>query len=249
MGLNRDDAGLGSFYRSKHELVFVFKCGDGPHINNFRLGETGRYRTNVWDYPAINTLRPARIEELSLHPTVKPVALVADAIRDCSKRNGIILDAFCRQRHHTDRRRTNRAQSLCSRARSQIRRHRRSALGGVHRRHGNTRRNRRQPGGASGSPCDSVPCIFEDLMTKHRSTRDYEIGYGRPPIHTRFKPGQSGNPAGRPKGAQNSATEIAAELRGGDPRQGGRRHQARQQTPRGDQAPSRTSATGRRPRL
>jgi len=91
---NKDNAGLGSFYRSKHELVFVFKSGSGPHINNFGLGETGRYRTNVWDYPGINTLRPARMEELSLHPTVKPVALVADAIRDCSKSNGIILDAF-----------------------------------------------------------------------------------------------------------------------------------------------------------
>jgi DNA modification methylase len=91
---NKDNAGLGSFYRSKHELVFVFKSGDGPHVNNFRLGETGRYRTNVWDYPGINTLRPERIEELSLHPTVKPVALVADAIRDCSKPNAIILDAF-----------------------------------------------------------------------------------------------------------------------------------------------------------
>ena len=91
---NKDNAGLGSFYRSKHELVFVFKSGNGPHINNFGLGETGRYRTNVWDYPGGNTLRPQRIEELSLHPTVKPVALVADAIRDCSKPNGIILDAF-----------------------------------------------------------------------------------------------------------------------------------------------------------
>jgi len=69
--------------------VFVFKSGNGPHVNNFGLGETGRYRTNVWDYRAINTLRPARMEELSLHPTVKPVTLVVDAIRDCSKRNGI----------------------------------------------------------------------------------------------------------------------------------------------------------------
>jgi hypothetical protein len=54
---------------------------------------------------------------------------------------------------------------------------------------------------------------FEEIVTKHRSTKDYEVGYGRPPIHTRFKPGQSGNPAGRPKGAQNFATEIAAELK------------------------------------
>lgn len=91
---NKTNAGMGSFYRSKHELVFVFKVGKGRHINNFGLGENGRYRTNVWDYPGINTFRKGRLEELRLHPTVKPTALVADAIRDCSKRGGIVLDPF-----------------------------------------------------------------------------------------------------------------------------------------------------------
>jgi hypothetical protein len=91
---NKDNAGLGSFYRSKHELVFVFKNGTAAHINTFGLGERGRYRTNVWDYAGVNTLRPGRMDELALHPTVKPVALVADAIRDCSKRGGLILDPF-----------------------------------------------------------------------------------------------------------------------------------------------------------
>jgi DNA modification methylase len=85
---------MGSFYRSKHELVFVFKVGTAAHTNSFGLGDTGRYRTNVWDYAGINALRAGRSEELALHPTVKPVALVADAIRDCSRRDEIVLDAF-----------------------------------------------------------------------------------------------------------------------------------------------------------
>jgi DNA modification methylase len=91
---NKNNGGMGTFYRSKHELVLVFKHGTAAHINNFGLGETGRFRTNVWDYPGVNSPKAGRQEELAMHPTVKPVALVADAIRDCSKRGGIILDAF-----------------------------------------------------------------------------------------------------------------------------------------------------------
>ena len=91
---NKTNAGQGSFYRSKHELIAVFKNGTAPHVNNFGLGANGRYRTNVLDYPSVNGLHPARRGELDLHPTVKPVALVADLIRDCSRRNGIILDPF-----------------------------------------------------------------------------------------------------------------------------------------------------------
>jgi DNA modification methylase len=85
---------MGSFYRSRHELVFVWKSGTAPHINNFELGQHGRSRTNVWEYPGITSSGPARLAELSMHPTVKPVALVADAIKDCSKRGGIVLDPF-----------------------------------------------------------------------------------------------------------------------------------------------------------
>jgi DNA modification methylase len=90
----KTNAGMGSFYRSRHELVFVWKAGDGPHVNNFELGQHGRHRSNVWQYAGANTLRPDRLEELSVHPTIKPVALVADAIKDCSRRNGIVLDPF-----------------------------------------------------------------------------------------------------------------------------------------------------------
>jgi DNA modification methylase len=91
---NKTNAGMGSFYRSKHELVFVFKCGTEPHINNFELGQYGRSRSNVWDYAGVNSLRPGRLDDLAMHPTVKPVALVADAIKDCSRRNGLVLDPF-----------------------------------------------------------------------------------------------------------------------------------------------------------
>ena len=91
---NKTNAGMGSFYRSKHELVLVWKNGTAAHINNFELGQHGRYRSNVWDYAGVNTIRPGRLEELAMHPTVKPVAMVADAIKDCSARNGIILDPF-----------------------------------------------------------------------------------------------------------------------------------------------------------
>ncbi len=85
---------MGSLYRSQHELVFVYKSGRAPHINNVELGKHGRYRTNVWSYAGANTFSRTRDADLEMHPTVKPVALVADAVLDCSKRNGIILDAF-----------------------------------------------------------------------------------------------------------------------------------------------------------
>ena len=91
---NKDNGGMGSLYRSKHELVLVFKNGTASHINNIELGRHGRNRANVWDYPGVNSLHEERRAELAMHPTVKPVALVADAILDCSKRGGIVLDCF-----------------------------------------------------------------------------------------------------------------------------------------------------------
>ena len=91
---NKTNGGMGSFYRSKHELVFVYKVGAASHTNTFGLGDSGRYRTNVWDYPGISSLTSKRDEELAMHPTVKPTALVADAIKDCSRRGEIVLDGF-----------------------------------------------------------------------------------------------------------------------------------------------------------
>ena len=90
----KDNGGMGTFYRSRHELIFAFKNGTAPHINTFELGQHGRYRTNVWEYRGVNTLKRNRMDELALHPTVKPVQMIADAIKDVSSRGGLVLDLF-----------------------------------------------------------------------------------------------------------------------------------------------------------
>jgi len=91
---NKSNAGMGSLYRSKHELVFVYRVGTAPHFNAVELGRHGRNRTNVWDYASVNSLAGSRREELALHPTVKPTALVADAIQDVTRRGELVLDIF-----------------------------------------------------------------------------------------------------------------------------------------------------------
>ena len=90
----KDNGGMGTFYRSRHELILVFKHGTGPHCNTFELGQHGRYRTNVWQYRGVNTRRTGRMADLARHPTVKPVHLIADALRDVSGRGEIVLDGF-----------------------------------------------------------------------------------------------------------------------------------------------------------
>lgn len=90
----KTNGGMGSFYRSQHELIFVFKAGAGTHLNNVQLGRFGRNRTNVWTYPGMTSNSRERAAMLQHHPTVKPVVMVADAIRDTSKRGDIILDPF-----------------------------------------------------------------------------------------------------------------------------------------------------------
>jgi DNA modification methylase len=90
----KDNPGLGSLYRSGHELVFVFKSGTGPHINNIELGKHGRNRSNVWHYDSATTSARKGQAVFDLHPTVKPLAMVTDAIMDVSNRGGIVLDCF-----------------------------------------------------------------------------------------------------------------------------------------------------------
>ena len=90
---NKSNAGMGSLYRSKHELVFVYRVGDTQHFNAVELGKHGRNRTNVWDYQSVNS-GGSRSAELEWHPTVKPVAMVSDAIKDVTTRRGLVLDAF-----------------------------------------------------------------------------------------------------------------------------------------------------------
>ena len=90
----KDNGGMGTFYRSRHDLILVFKHGAAPHCNTFELGQHGRYRTNVWQYSGVNTRRAGRMADLAQHPTVKPVHLIADALRDVSGRGEIVLDGF-----------------------------------------------------------------------------------------------------------------------------------------------------------
>jgi DNA modification methylase len=91
----KTNGGMGSLYRSRHELVFVFKSGHDPHTNNIQLGRFGRNRSNVWNYPGANSFgRNSPKKQLETHPTVKPIALVADAILDCTKRNDIVIDPY-----------------------------------------------------------------------------------------------------------------------------------------------------------
>lgn len=90
----KNNGGLGSLYRSQHELVFVYRKGDTQHRNNVQLGRYGRNRTNVWNYDGVNSFNPSRRAELALHPTTKPVPLVEDALRDCTKRRDVVIDGF-----------------------------------------------------------------------------------------------------------------------------------------------------------
>jgi DNA modification methylase len=91
---NKSNAGQGSFYRSKHELICVFRVGPSRHRNNIELGRHGRNRSNVWDYAGVNTFGRDRYEQLAMHPTVKPIAMVADALLDCTARGDMVLDPF-----------------------------------------------------------------------------------------------------------------------------------------------------------
>lgn len=90
----KSNGGMGTFYRSRHELICAFKVGPGPHINTFELGQYGRSRTNVWEYAGLNAFKSGRDDELAMHPTVKPVRMIADAMLDCSKPRSIVLDPF-----------------------------------------------------------------------------------------------------------------------------------------------------------
>ncbi len=91
---NKTNAGQGGLYRSQHELIGVFRVGDEPHRDNVQKGRFGRNRSNVWTYPGANTFRSGRLQDLAAHPTVKPTALVADAIKDVTRRGDVVLDTF-----------------------------------------------------------------------------------------------------------------------------------------------------------
>jgi DNA modification methylase len=90
----KTNAGMGSLYRNQHELICVFKTGSAPHINNVELGRHGRNRSNLWTYRGLNAFGQDRDVLLASHPTVKPVLMIADALRDVTKRGSVVLDTF-----------------------------------------------------------------------------------------------------------------------------------------------------------
>src|SRR6266566_4893287 len=90
----KSNAGQGSFYRSQHELVGIFRVGEATHLNNIELGRHGRSRSNVWHYAGVNSFRAGRLDDLRSHPTVKPIGLISDAIKDCTRRGDIVIDTF-----------------------------------------------------------------------------------------------------------------------------------------------------------
>ena len=92
---NKGTPGMGSFYRSQHELVLLFRANRGPHLNTVELGRHGRNRSNVWSYRGLAGFGDGRQEALASHPTVKPVAMIADALVDCTRRRDVVLDPFC----------------------------------------------------------------------------------------------------------------------------------------------------------
>lgn len=194
---NKTNGGMGAFYRSKHELIFVFKQGTAEHTNNFGLGQTGRYQPIVWDYAGISSIGASRSDELAMHPTVKPVAMIADAIRDCSRRGEIVLDAFGGSGEHFDRSGEDRALGAPHRIRPTLLRHHRASLGSVHRQTRNARQHRsdlrstyrgaaRPETGQRGRMMagDGRPPGAEDrngdrLGGGEKRTATYEIGYQR----------------------------------------------------------------------
>jgi hypothetical protein len=214
----KTNGGMGSLYRSQHELVFVFKAGNGPHINNVELGKHGRYRTNIWSYPGINSFGKDRDAELALHPTVKPVKLVADAILDCSKRGGIVLDPFAGSgttlvaAERTGRRGYGIEldplyidviirRMAAARHRQILRRDRARARRGG--------RGGGRPPARPGSLHSRGGRVMSDEETP---SGDYEVGYGKPPKEHQFQPGRSGNIRGRRRSKKSGSTDISELL-------------------------------------
>jgi Family of unknown function (DUF5681)/DNA methylase len=195
----KDNGGMGSLYRSRHELIFVFKNGRHGHRNNVQLGRFGRNRTNVWNYPGVNSFSRCGGEGnlLALHPTVKPVAMVADAMLDCSVRGDIVLDCFLGS------------------GTSVIAAERTGPMGWSWIRLTSTQSSaagRHRPAGVPFMPRRAA-VLTTSLARRRRpmpsdDEGDYEVGYGKPPLHSRFKKGQSGNPRGRPPGAKNLSTLL-----------------------------------------
>ena len=209
---SKSNAGQGSLWRSQHELLPVLKKGSAPALNNVELGRFGRWRSNVWCYPGASSVGSDAREGLAVHPTVKPRVLLEDALLDVSDRGEIVLEPFAGSgstliaAEATDR--VCRAIEIDG----QLLRRRHPPLAEVDRRRGCPRADRRDPHDRRG------PALARGrgLMVKSKPKSSgpsgpHEVGYGRPPGHSRFQPGQSGNPAGRRKGQPTVGETLMKE--------------------------------------
>ena len=183
------DAGLGSLYRSQHELVFVFKSGTGQHTNNTEL-DKGRNRTNVWRYDSASTRGRKGKNLLKLDPAAKPVQLVMDALVDCSNRGEVVLDSFL----------GNGTTLLAAERTGRICRGMELDPLNIDKA---IRRWQNLTGGDAVRLSDGA--LFREIDAEKEqgddsdSKKSYEVGYRKPPVATRFQKGRSGNPSGRPK--------------------------------------------------
>ena len=230
---NKTNAGMGSLYRSQHELVLVFRNGKAPHRNNVELGKHGRHRSNVWTYRGVNSFGAGRMEDLEAHPTVKPVNLVADALLDVSRRGDIVLDPFggsgttLLAAHKTGRsaRLVEIDPLYCDLIVRRFEKHtgKQARLAAT----GQTFEELGEERAAASASVDSTSGIGgldkweaccertagRDPANKgSKKSGDYEVGYGKPPVGSRFKKGKSGNVNGRPKEKKNMKTMIEKML-------------------------------------
>ena len=208
---NKTNAGMGSLYRSKHEFVVVFKNGTARHQNNVELGMNGRYRTNVWDYPGVNAFGATRDADLAAHPTVKPVALVADAIRDCSKRGAIVLDPFVGSGVTIlAAERTGRRAAAIELEPIYVD----TAIARWQRMTGKTAFLEAEQADFQSGANGSQPIRRRGQRRPGRGglTMANKAGYASPPESARWRKGQSGNPSGKRKKPANFANDLMAEL-------------------------------------
>ena len=204
----KTNGGMGGIYRNAHELVCVFRAGTETPLDNVELGRHGRNRTNVWSYPGMSSFGKERGELLGSHPTVKPVAMIADVLRDVTKRGDVVLDTFLGSgstlmaAQETGR--------ICCGVELDplyvdvtIRRWQ-NATGRDAVLIDDRRTLQRRCSTAAGSPSGVQRW---PMIPQHD-----EGGYGRPPKHSQFKKGRSGNPRGRPRGVSSFKADLAAEL-------------------------------------
>ena len=213
----KPNGGMGSFYRSRHELAFIWKCSPGKHVNNFELGQHGRSRTNVWEYAGVNSFKRGRMQELESHPTVKPVAMIADAIRDCSRgaaisfstRSAAVARSFLRPSVRAVAPAPSKSIRITAMSPSVAGKYAPASPRPMSKAAPRSQSGRSRHWSSPNRRCN-MPAKRKNRAATS-SVRE-PVGYGRPPVEIQFKPGASGNPNGRPKKSRNLKTIIRNAL-------------------------------------